>query len=62
MPELPDITVYLEQLERRIVGQALEKLVIAKPFVLRTFDPPASEIVGRTMRGVRRMEKGLVQE
>jgi formamidopyrimidine-DNA glycosylase len=60
MPELPDITVYLEQLERRIVGQVLEKLVIAKPFVLRTFDPPVSELVGRTVRGVRRMGKRIV--
>ena len=62
MPELPDITVYLEQLERRIVGQLLEKLVIAKPFVLRTFDPPVSEIVGRTVRGARRMGKRIVLE
>lgn len=62
MPELPDITVYLEQLERRIVGQVLEKLVIAKPFVLRTFDPPVSEIVGTVVRGVRRMGKRIVLE
>jgi formamidopyrimidine-DNA glycosylase len=62
MPELPDITVYLEQLERRIVGQLLEKLVIAKPFVLRTFDPPVSEVVGTTVRGVRRMGKRIVLE
>ncbi|HLB08860.1 MAG TPA: DNA-formamidopyrimidine glycosylase family protein [Gemmatimonadaceae bacterium] len=62
MPELPDITVYLEQLERRIVGQVLERLVIAKPFVLRTFDPPVSEIVGRTVRGVRRIGKRIVLE
>jgi formamidopyrimidine-DNA glycosylase len=62
MPELPDITVYLEQLERRIVGQPLEKLVIAKPFVLRTFDPPVSEVVGRVVRGVRRIGKRIVLE
>ena len=62
MPELPDITVYLEQLERRIVGQPLEKLVIAKPFVLRTFDPPVSEMVGKVVRGVRRMGKRIVIE
>lgn len=62
MPELPDITVYLEQLERRIVGQVLEKPVIAKPFVLRTFDPPVSEIVGTVVRGVRRMGKRIVLE
>jgi len=62
MPELPDITVYLEQLERRIVGEPLEKLVIANPFVLRTFDPPVSEIVGTSVRGVRRMGKRIVLE
>ncbi len=62
MPELPDITVYLEQLERRIVGEPLEKLVIAKPFVLRTFDPPVSELVGTTVRAVRRMGKRIVLE
>jgi formamidopyrimidine-DNA glycosylase len=62
MPELPDITVYLEQLERRIVGEPLEKLVIAKPFVLRTFDPPVSEIAGTSVRGVRRMGKRIVLE
>ncbi|HMI57931.1 MAG TPA: DNA-formamidopyrimidine glycosylase family protein [Gemmatimonadaceae bacterium] len=60
MPELPDITVYLEHLESRVVGQVLEKLVIAKPFVLRTFDPPVSELVGRTVIGVRRMGKRIV--
>ena len=62
MPELPDITVYLEQLERRIVGQPLESLVIAKPFVLRTFDPPVSEIVGTSVRGVGRLGKRIVLE
>ena len=62
MPELPDITVYLEHLQSRVVGQVLEKLVIAKPFVLRTFDPPVSEVVGTTVRGVRRMGKRIVLE
>jgi formamidopyrimidine-DNA glycosylase len=60
MPELPDITIYIEQLERRIVGQTLEKLEIAKPFVLRTFDPPVAEVVGKTVRSVRRMGKRIV--
>ena len=60
MPELPDITIYVEQLERRIVGQTLEKLEIAKPFVLRTFDPPVADVVGTTVRGVRRMGKRIV--
>jgi formamidopyrimidine-DNA glycosylase len=60
MPELPDITIYVEQLERRIVGQTLEKLEIAKPFVLRTFDPPVAEVVGTAVLGVRRMGKRIV--
>jgi formamidopyrimidine-DNA glycosylase len=60
MPELPDITIYMEQLERRIVGQTLEKLEIAKPFVLRTFDPPVAEVVGTTVHGVRRTGKRIV--
>ena len=60
MPELPDITIYIEQLERRIVGQALETLEIAKPFVLRTFDPPVAEMAGRMVCGVRRMGKRIV--
>jgi len=62
MPELPDITIYMEQLERRIVGQTLEKLEIAKPFVLRTFDPPVAEVVGTTVRGLRRIGKRIVLE
>jgi len=60
MPELPDITVYIEHLQSRIVGQPLEKLAIAKPFVLRSFDPPVSEIAGTIVRGVRRMGKRIV--
>ena len=62
MPELPDITIYVEQLDSRIVGQTLEKIEIAKPFVLRTFDPPLWEVVGTTVRGVRRMGKRIVLE
>jgi formamidopyrimidine-DNA glycosylase len=60
MPELPDITVYLEHLQSRIVGQPLEKLAIAKPFVLRSFDPPVSEVEGTVVRGVRRKGKRIV--
>jgi formamidopyrimidine-DNA glycosylase len=62
MPELPDITIYMEQLESRIVGQTLERLEIAKPFALRTFDPPLSEVVGATVRGMRRIGKRIVLE
>ena len=60
MPELPDITVYLEHLQSRVVGKTLDRLDIAKPFVLRSFDPPVSEVVRKSIRGVRRMGKRIV--
>ncbi|HEY7860431.1 MAG TPA: DNA-formamidopyrimidine glycosylase family protein [Gemmatimonadaceae bacterium] len=60
MPELPDITVYLEHLQSRVVGKELERLDIPKPFVLRSFNPPVSELVGKTVRAVRRMGKRIV--
>ena len=40
MPELPDVTVYLEALESRLLGQTLERAVLKNPFLLRTADPP----------------------
>jgi len=60
MPELPDVTVYVEALEARLVGQPLMKFRLASPFVLRTFEPPAAELVGKTVREVRRMGKRIV--
>ena len=62
MPELPDITVYIEALESRIVGQTLERLRIAKPFLLRSVDPPISAANGKQVTGVRRMGKRIVLE
>ena len=62
MPELPDITVYIEALEARIVGQPLEKIRIAKPFLLRSVDPPISTTHGKKVVGVRRMGKRIVLE
>src|SRR6185503_2032170 len=60
MPELPDVTVYIEALERRLVGQALERVKLASPFVLRSFDPPLDATFGRTVRGLRRIGKRIV--
>src|SRR6476620_10839621 len=60
MPELPDITVYIEALESRIVGQPLERTRIAKPFLLRSVDPPISAANGKRVTGVRRMGKRIV--
>jgi formamidopyrimidine-DNA glycosylase len=60
MPELPDVAVYLEALERHVVGRQLRKLRIASPFVLRSYDPPVSVLEGRTIVGTRRIGKRLV--
>ena len=60
MPELPDIQVYVERLMARLVGQPLLDLAIAKPFVLRTVDPPIADAVGRHVTGVRRSGKRIV--
>ncbi|HET9635766.1 MAG TPA: DNA-formamidopyrimidine glycosylase family protein [Gemmatimonadaceae bacterium] len=62
MPELPDITVYIEALEARVVGQPLERIRIAKPFLLRSVDPPISAANGKKVGGVRRMGKRIVLE
>jgi formamidopyrimidine-DNA glycosylase len=60
MPELPDIAAYLHALEMRIVGQPLEQLRIASPFLLRTVKPSLSEIEGRTVQELRRIGKRIV--
>jgi len=62
MPELPDITVYIEALTTRVVGQPLERVRIAKPFLLRSVDPPISAANGKRVTGVRRMGKRIVLE
>ena len=59
MPELPDITIYVEALERRIVGQRLEALTISSPFLLRTFDPPPEAVAGKNVIGVSRLGKRI---
>lgn len=62
MPELPDITAYIEALESRIVGQPLERVRIPKPFLLRSVDPPISAANGKRVIGIRRMGKRIVLE
>lgn len=59
MPELPDITVYIEALERRLLGARLESTRITHPFLLRTFDPPISALYGRKVVGFRRVGKRI---
>jgi len=59
MPELPDITVYIEALEQRLRGQTLERVRIASPFLLRTFDPPVDSLHGREVHQFRRLGKRI---
>lgn len=62
MPELPDITVYLDALEPRICGRPLERVRLASPFVVRSVDPPVQALEGRVVRSVRRLGKRIVWE
>lgn len=59
MPELPDITIYLEALERRILNHRLERIQLASPFLLRTATPPISEAEGRQVVQLRRLGKRI---
>ena len=62
MPELPDITIYIEALEPRVVGQQLERVRIGNPFIVRTPEPPISAVEGQQVTGVRRLGKRVVFE
>ncbi|MEX2250921.1 MAG: DNA-formamidopyrimidine glycosylase family protein [Acidimicrobiia bacterium] len=62
MPELPDIVVYIEALERRVLGESLDNVRIASPSVLRTFDPPYDAAVGSRVTALRRVGKRIVFE
>jgi len=59
MPELPDIAAYISALEPRIVGQTLEHVRLASPFLLRTVQPPLAGAEGRTVRELRRIGKRI---
>ncbi|HWR17429.1 MAG TPA: DNA-formamidopyrimidine glycosylase family protein [Terriglobales bacterium] len=60
MPELPDILAYTYALQSRIVGQKLDHVRLASPFLLRTVDPPLESAEGRTVRELRRLGKRIV--
>jgi formamidopyrimidine-DNA glycosylase len=60
VPELPDIVVYLEALERRILGRRVAGFRVASPNVLRTFDPPFDAVAGRRVVGLERVGKRIV--
>jgi formamidopyrimidine-DNA glycosylase len=59
MPELPDIVIYLEALDRRILGQTLEHVTLGSPFLLRTVDPPISSLSGKKVIELRRLGKRI---
>ena len=59
MPELPDITIYLEALERRVVRRVLEKIRIEAFFVLRTAVPPIDALAGKKIVALRRVGKRI---
>ena len=60
MPELPDVVVYIEALERHVQGRALQAIRLASPFVLRSVEPALAELEGRVVEGLRRLGKRVV--
>ncbi len=60
MPELPDITIYIEQLRARIAGERIERVRVASPFLVRTFEPPIRSAEGRKVLELRRLGKRIV--
>jgi formamidopyrimidine-DNA glycosylase len=60
MPELPDVTVYIEALTERVLNQPIQKIRIGSPFVLRSFDPPISAAEGKKILALRRLGKRIV--
>lgn len=62
MPELPDIVVYIEALERRVLGQQLTGVRVVSPAVMRTYDPPYDAPVGQVVTALHRVGKRVVME
>jgi formamidopyrimidine-DNA glycosylase len=60
MPELPDLTVYLEHLDRLVRGEVLRRVRLASPFVLRSVEPPVAAAEGRRVTAVSRLGKRIV--
>jgi formamidopyrimidine-DNA glycosylase len=62
MPEIPDVVVYIESLQSRLVGRVLERVRLASPFLLRSFEPPLSAAHGKRVLGISRLGKRIVFE
>ena len=60
MPELPDVTVYLERLEAFVLGRTIWRVQVLNPFVLRTVEPPIGEASGKAVTSLRRIGKRIV--
>jgi formamidopyrimidine-DNA glycosylase len=60
MPELPDVTVYVERIADRVVRHTLEGVRLASPFLLRSVEPPLSEVAGKHVEDVERLGKRIV--
>jgi formamidopyrimidine-DNA glycosylase len=62
MPELPDVTVYIEALAERVLNHPILKIRLASPFILRSFEPPISAVEGKKVEALRRLGKRIVFE
>jgi formamidopyrimidine-DNA glycosylase len=60
MPELPDVTVYVERVGERVLGQTLERVRLASPFLLRSVEPPLAAVNGKRVLGLERLGKRIV--
>ena len=60
MPELPEVRLYIHALAPRITGQPVERVRLRSPSLLKTFDPPVSELVGKRVRAIGRLGKRIV--
>jgi len=60
MPELPDVSVYLERLTAKVVGHRLERVRITHPFLLRSVTPPIGAVEGQRVVGAERLGKRVV--
>jgi len=59
LPELPDVVVYIEAIEKRILGQQLDGVRIVSPFLLRSVDPPLESTIGKAVKRLRRLGKRI---
>jgi len=62
MPELPDITVYIEALSERVLRERIEMIRVGSPFIVRSFEPPIGAAKGKTVLGIQRLGKRIVLE